>query len=117
MFKSLLTASAIALTTFIGGSAPVVAAPTTCYAESGGEYKSLVCDHHIRVNANGHNVNDVVIYDGSHRIEFSIIWWMTNGVIDYAEVFSDGERAVTEGYIAKNGSWCIRRDDTRICVH
>ena len=113
-FKSLL-ASALLGTSLLGGVAE--AAPTTCAFRDSKGLDTFTCDHSTRRNANGHKVNDIVFFDGSKRHEFSIIWWMSGDVVDYAEVFTNGSRYVMSGYIAKNGAWCTSNNGTQFCVH
>ena len=113
-FKSLALSALVALSTF-GGVAQ--AAPTTCALRDSRNLHEFTCDHVLRTNANGHNVNDITFFDNGKRYELSIIFWMTDGSIDYAEVFTEGRRMAMDAYKAKNGSWCISNEGYQLCVH
>ena len=116
MFKSILAASALALATFT--STVANAAPNTCAFLHNGDLQEFTCDHSIRTNANGHRVNDLVWFDpNGKRVDVSIIWWTDNGAIEYAEMFVGGQRTAAQGFVAKNGAWCVRNNARTFCVH
>ena len=116
-FKPLAAAYAAAASLAVLSSAPAQAAPTTGAYRTPSELIEFTCDHSVRVNANGHNVNDIVFFDGGKRYELSVIVWSTNGVFDYAEGWYNGERFVSNVYEAKNGSWCLDRDGSQFCFN
>lgn len=113
-FKSLALSAFVALSTF-GGVAQ--AAPTTCFFRSPSDFDKFTCDHVIRTNNNGHNVNDITFFEDGRRIEISIIFWTdANGTPEYAETFFNGKRGTTDAYIAKNGAWCTDNANKQFCV-
>lgn len=112
--------NAIAASTVIASAAlvaPADAAPTTCALRTESNLEEFACDHSIRVNANGHKVNDIAFFDGRQRYDVSIIYWTENGAHEYAEVFINGQRTAMESYTAKNGSWCVSNNATQLCLH
>ena len=116
--KALALAATLSVGSIFSGAAQ--AAPTTCALrdQAKGEVVTFTCDHSLRTNANGHVVNDVVWFDNNgNRTDVSIIWWLNNGNITYAEMFADGNRHVTDGYKAQNGSWCVSNNGMQLCVH
>ena len=114
--KSLAFSALVAISTF-GGSA-VQAAPTTCALRTSSDLEKFTCDHIVRVNANGHKVNDITFFDGNKRYDFSVIYWMNDdNTHNYAEVFYNGDRTPMTSYTAKNGAWCVSNNATQLCVH
>ena len=113
-FKSLALSALVALST-VGVAAE--AAPTKCALRDSEGLVEFTCDHSVRRNANGHNVNDFTFFDGGKRYDVSIIFWMNNGQHEYAEVFIDGERTAMSSYEAKNGAWCVSNNSTQFCYH
>ena len=76
------------------------------------------CDHSVRVNANGHKVNDIVFWTNDERYDVSIVFWKKqDGDPDYAEVFINGERTAMQYYIAKNNAICVSNNETQLCFH
>ena len=113
-FKSLALSALVALST-VGVAAE--AAPTTCALRDSEGLVEFTCDHSVRRNANGHNVNDFTFFDGGKRYDVSIVFWMNNGEHEYAEVFMDGERTAMSSYEAQNGAWCVSNNSTQFCYH
>ena len=113
--KALALSAALAATTLFGGAAE--AAPKECVFIYGNDVVNTTCDHSVRVNSNGHNVDDMVLFgrNGS-KMEFSVIWWQTNGQHDYVEVFYEGKREAHSSYTAKNGMWCFAARNWRFCT-
>ena len=113
--KSLALSALVALSTFGGVAAQ--AAPTTCALRNSEDLIEFTCDHSLRTNANGHTVNDITFFDGGKRYDWSVIFWTDkSGNPTYAEAWHNGERIVTDAYIAKNGSWCLSNNGSQLCV-
>ena len=114
-FKSLALSALVALSTF---GVAAEAAPTKCALRDSRDLVTFTCDHSVRTNANGHRVNDIIFFDGAKRHDWSVIFWTNNaGTPTYAEAWHNGDRVVTDAYIAKNGSWCLSNNNTQLCVH
>ena len=93
--------------------------PTTCALrnKADGYLDTFACDYSLRVNANGHKVNDVVFFNGNKRYDISIIFWKNqDGSPEYAEVFINGERTAMQYYRAKNGALCVSNNKTQLCI-
>ena len=74
-FKSLAISAVVALSSIVPvGSAQ--AAATTCAYRDATDLYEFACDRTVRVNANGHNVNDVTFFINGKRFDQSIIWWL-----------------------------------------
>ena len=115
MFKSLAISAIVALSGFTGVAAQ--AAPTTCALRTATELHEFTCDHSVRTNRNGHNVNDITFFDGGKRYDMSVIWWLDGqGGLEYAEVFMDGQRNAVHAYKAQNGSWCLDNQGSQFCI-
>ena len=115
MFKSLIAASVLAVTTAL----PVFAAPSTCWLGTnarGDEIPAQSCDVHIRTNANGHRVIDVMTpVDGQSA---TIVLWSDNyGKPSYAEVIFHGLGRATMSYRWDNeGDLHLWKNDSEIFV-
>jgi len=112
MFKSLL-ASALVATSLFGGVAQ--AAPSECalqIARTGDRITPFTCDVHTRINANGHNVNDVTLFRDGRQFTVTVILWKDNSDNPtYAEMFhEDGTREVGTWFRAKNGMYGVNDD-------
>ncbi len=115
-FKSLFASIAIASSSLIAPMS-AEAAPTQCALRTPSDLIEFTCDHSIRINANGHKVNDVVFFNGAKRHEWTIVFWLDrNGNYDYAEAWHNGNRVVTNAYAAKNGSVCIDNNAHQLCI-
>ena len=76
-FKALAASALIAVSSF-GAIAPANAAATNCWIrESGRTAQPFRCNVTHRVNANGHNVWDVVHYE-NHGASFTVVLWTDN---------------------------------------
>ena len=113
--KSLALSALVALST-VGVAAE--AAPTKCALRDSSEVIEFTCDHSLRTNANGHRVNDITFFDGGKRYDWSVIFWTNDaGTPTYAEAWHNGQRIVTDAYIAQNGAWCLSNNGNQLCVH
>lgn len=96
MFKSLIAASVLAVATAM----PSFAAPSTCWLASnsqGGDIPAQSCDVHLRTNANGHRVIDVMTpADG--QTATIILWTDSRRNPSYAEVIFHGLGRGTMNY-------------------
>ena len=116
-FKSLALSAFIALSTFGGVAAQ--AAPSTCWLgnnASGGSIPAQNCDVHVRRNANGHNVIDVMTpVDGQ---TMTVILWMDDyGNPSYAEVVFHGMGRTTMNYRWDNaGDLHLWKGDSEIYI-
>ena len=114
-------ASAAVITCCLGNQLPAYSAPTTCVVrnKADGFLDKFTCDHSLRVNANGHKVNDIVFFtNDNERYDLSIIFWKSqSGNPKYAEVFINGERTAMQYYKAKNKAWCVSNNDRQLCIH
>ena len=113
-FKSLVLGAAAAASVLVG-NAPAQAAPAECAWLQGNSVDVFPCDRHIRTNANGHVVNDIVWFVGNERFAWSIIVWSDDGVPHYSELFYRGQRIVGSAYRAKDGSLCVTNNNTTFC--
>ena len=96
MFKSLIAASVLAVATAM----PTFAAPSTCWIgsnASNGSIPAQQCDVHLRTNANGHRVIDVMTpVDGA---SMTVVLWTDNyRNPSYAEVIFQGIGRTTMSY-------------------
>lgn len=114
------TIAAVSITACcLGNQLPASSAPTTCALrdKADGYIDTFPCDHSMRVNANGHKINDIVFFNGNKRYDVSIILWTQNGNPEYAEVFINGQRTAMQYYIAKNNAACVSNNDKQLCFH
>ena len=90
-------------------TAPAKAAPQTCALRlSDQSIEEFSCDVHTRVNANGHKVNDITVFDQGQRFKMSIILWTNaDGTPDYAEIFHKGEQRAVSYFRARNGMFGV----------
>ena len=113
-FKSLAVSAAIFLSALTGLAAN--AAPTTCAVRSPELFEEFNCDHHSRINANGHKVQEVTYFFDGTKYQWTMVFWLdSNRNLDYAEVWYNGRRVTTSAYEAKNGSVCIDNNDHQLC--
>ena len=113
-FKALAIA---AITAFTLTGDVAQAAPTTCMLRDSQDFTEFTCDHTIRVNANGHNVNDITFFGNGTRYDWSVVVWtdFNTNAVEYAEIFTEGKRVVTNAYRAQNGSLCVDNAGTQFC--
>ena len=118
IIKGTIAAAAV-ITCCLGNQLPAYSAPKTC-ALSNTKYDyvhKFTCDHSMRVNANGHNVHDVVFYEENKRYDMSIVLWTVDGDPEYAEVFVMGKRSTMRYYVAENGVLClVTPNDKLMCI-
>ena len=113
-FKSLAVSAAIALSAFTG--VPANAAPTTCAARTPENFAEFQCDHHSRINANGHKVQDITYFLNGKKYLWTIVLWADkSNNTDYAEVWINGNRSTVNVYVAKNGGVCLDSNANQFC--
>ena len=115
MFKSLIAASVLAVATAL----PSFAAPSTCWLGTNarnGSIPAQQCDVHLRTNANGHRVIDVMTpVDGQSMT--IVLWIDSNRNPSYAEVIFHGMGRTTMNYRWDNdGDLHLYKGDTEIYV-
>jgi len=114
MFKSLAVSAAIFLSTLTGVAAN--AAPTTCAVRGPELFEEFSCDHHSRINANGHKVQDVTYFYEGVKYQWTMVFWLDNNRdLDYAEVWYNGKRVTMDAYLAKNAAICIDNNNHQFC--
>ena len=120
-FKNIALAATLAAGSIFGGVAQ--AAPTECAIinDRTDLFEVIDCDMSQRINSNGDNVMDVVLFGDNKTERVSIVWWMNrDGSHKYAEVFWNGERTAAPSYAAKNGAWCVKlpssKGEVTLCV-
>ena len=112
--KSLALSALVALST-LGGVAE--AAPTTCMIRDSRDFQEFTCDHTLRTNSNGHTVNDITFFGDGTRYDWSVVVWtdVNTNAVEYAEIFTEGKRIVTNAYRAQNGSLCVDNGGAQFC--
>ena len=112
MFKSLFASALVAVSLF-GDVAQ--AAPSECAMRSAKHTRTSIvpftCDVHSRINANGHNVNDVTLFHNGRQVTVTVILWKdASENPTYAEMLHSGEREVGTWFRAKNGMYGVTDD-------
>ena len=93
MFKALIAAAALSVATAL----PSFAAPSTCWLSNNtanGEIPAQSCDVHVRNNANGHTVIDVMTPVDNGQVSI-VLWADSNNNPSYAEVFFRNQGRIT----------------------
>ena len=118
IIKGTIAAAAV-ITCCLGNELPAYSAPATCAVMNVADnfLETFACDYSMRINANGHKVNDIVFFINDERNDVSIIFWKSqDGNPEYAEVFINGERTAMQYYRAKNGALCVSNNKTQLCI-
>ena len=103
-FKSLALTSVLALGSIFGSVSPVEAG--TCWFEIGntGRLTPSYCQTSFRVNANGHNVLDVIDHKGD---KITLVFW----VVNRGDRSGDVELVTPQG--VTQGRWWYDQDGDR----